>query len=47
MAQLEKKYNWPTIYISFYFELSKSGLYSGYIEFADTTTRINDMTFGG
>ena len=47
MAQLEKTYGWPTIYISFYFEKKEWGLWTGYVEFADETTRIDDMTFGG
>ena len=46
MAQLEEKYSWPTIYISFYF-YEQDGLYTGYVEFADETSRIDDMTFGG
>ena len=47
MAQLEDKYNWPTIFISYYFKLDSGGLYTGYVEFANNTTRIDDMTYGG
>ena len=50
MAQLEKKYNWPTIYISYYFietNLGTGSLYKGYVEFANETPRVDDMTFGG
>ena len=47
MAQLEAKYSWPTIYISYYFVQTDDVLYRGYVEFADETTRVDDMTFGG
>lgn len=33
MAQLEEKYGWPTIYISYYF-YELNGYYEGYVEFA-------------
>ena len=46
MAQLEEKYGWPTIFISYYF-LEKDGQYEGFVEFAEHTDRIDDMTFGG
>ena len=47
MLQLYQKYEWPTIYTSFYFPIDGDGIYTGYVEFADESERPNSMTYGG
>ena len=48
MSQLDMNYDWPTIYISYYFvQEDATGLYRGYVEFAEESNRGDNMTFGG
>ena len=47
LARLEEQYEFPQIYISFYFVEEYTAFSRGWIEFATENTDVNEMTFGG